>query len=605
MECACGARRIDRQIGLEATPDAFIAELVAVFREVRRILRPDGTCWVNMGSSYSTGKGSNVTEQINRLLEGGSVFYADTGPRGVTGHGVGITLQHERAPEGELSGLLGPERNAVEYRHKDFGKVADLLADPRAIGAGPAVLGVIVNAPNAKVLTDKVEHGSVVSAQSDPQTEPIFAVLGASGAPTCEDDETTLPVYQTDEPRIAGGVRWHAAWHTFARQAFRKGLEDVYLVDQAVPLGDRPQTLAGLLCDFRVAKASEKQITLASIHGGLTLAISNVGQLWFVLRCGSIVPYSKLLEDASRFANALQAKQDLGMPWRFARALQEDGWILRSPIIWNKPNPMPESCTDRPTSAHEHVFLLTKRARYFYDSDAIAEPALQPVGEERRTGQGKKDELRATGIRNNNGTSTSILGSNQGAPIRACRNVWTIATHAFPAAHFATYPPALVERCIRAGTSERGCCAACGAPWVRQTSVSYTDAGNGNNNMKRKGGGDYEAAMSSRPYEVRKLKDVETLGWAPSCTCDLQDGNKAFPDPPVPCTVLDPFLGSGTTALVADRLQRHCIGIDLSLTYADLARNRVTDDCPLFTSWAPAEDPEERAMRDLFAEAAE
>jgi adenine specific DNA methylase Mod len=84
----------------------------------------------------------------------------------------------------------------------------------------------------------------------------------------------------------------------------------------------------------------------------------------------------------------------------------------------------------------------------------------------------------------------------------------------------------------------------------------------------------------------------------------LQDGNKAFPDPPVPCTVLDPFLGSGTTALVADRLQRHCIGIDLSLTYADLARNRVTDDCPLFTSWAPAEDPEDERMRDLFADLA-
>jgi len=72
-----------------------------------------------------------------------------------------------------------------------------------------------------------------------------------------------------------------------------------------------------------------------------------------------------------------------------------------------------------------------------------------------------------------------------------------------------------------------------------------------------------------------------------------------------PCTILDPFLGSGTSALVADRLQRHCIGIDLSTTYADLARNRIEADAPLFTSWAPAEDPEERAMRDLFAEAAE
>jgi hypothetical protein len=85
-------------------------------------------------------------------------------------------------------------------------------------------------------------------------------------------------------------------------------------------------------------------------------------------------------------------------------------------------------------------------------------------------------------------------------------------------------------------------------------------------------------------------------GWSPSCQCNADTQ---------PCTVLDPFLGSGTTALVADRLQRHCIGIDLSLTYADMAQRRLEADCPLFTSWAPAEDPEEARMADLFAEAAE
>ncbi len=101
--------------------------------------------------------------------------------------------------------------------------------------------------------------------------------------------------------------------------------------------------------------------------------------------------------------------------------------------------------------------------------------------------------------------------------------------------------------------------------------------------------------MSSRPYEVRKLKDVETLGWSASCACGAETQ---------PCTVLDPFAGSGTTLLVADRLQRHAVGIDLSTTYADMAKNRVTDDCPLFTSWAPAEDPEEERMRDLFQDMA-
>jgi hypothetical protein len=94
-----------------------------------------------------------------------------------------------------------------------------------------------------------------------------------------------------------------------------------------------------------------------------------------------------------------------------------------------------------------------------------------------------------------------------------------------------------------------------------------------------------------------------TTGWSPGCTCDL-NADKEYPDAPVPCTVLDPFAGSGTTLLVADRLQRHAIGIDLSTTYADMAKNRVTDDCPLFTSWAPAEDPEDERMGDLFQDMA-
>jgi len=175
---------------------------------------------------------------------------------------------------------------------------------------------------------------------------------------------------------------------------------------------------------------------------------------------------------------------------------------------------------------------------------------------------------------------------------RNLRNVWTIATAPYSEAHFATFPPALAERCIRAGTSERGCCAACGAPWGRETDVSYTNAGNGNNNMKRKAGGDYEAAMSSRPYEVRKLKSVATLGWAPACACGAAT---------VPCTVLDPFAGAGTTMLVADRLQRDAIGIELSPDYTRMAMDRCRDDAPLFASPPPAEPLEEPRIRDLFA----
>jgi DNA modification methylase len=311
-------------------------------------------------------------------------------------------------------------------------------------------------------------------------------------------------------------------------------------------------------------------------------------------------------DDACAFVNmgdSYNSKQLLLMPARLALALQADGWWVRSDIIWAKPNPMPESCTDRPTSAHEHVFLLTKAARYFFDADAVRE---EPTG--------RVEPLRFGRVPvRNDGASVYNCDGTRG---RNLRNVWTIATHAFPEAHFATYPPELVERCIKAGTSEKGCCAACGAPWVRVTerSVAFTSgSGRAGNKPNGKYAGSEQA--ESGEYDIRMGPSVATTttGWAPSCQCQANydcSGLGCGHQPCIcigvqPCTVLDPFLGSGTTALVADRLQRNCIGIDLSLTYAGMAQRRLEADCPLFTSWAPAEDPEDERMRDLFAEAAE
>jgi DNA modification methylase len=137
-------------------------------------------------------------------------------------------------------------------------------------------------------------------------------------------------------------------------------------------------------------------------------------------------------------------KDLLGIPWMVAFALRADGWWLRQDIIWHKPNPMPESVTDRCTKAHEYVFLLTKSARYFYDAAAIAEDALQPEGEARITAQHKQAAIGQN--------QTGSLGTNYGAATRNARNVWTIATTPYSGAHFATMPPALAERCIKAGS---------------------------------------------------------------------------------------------------------------------------------------------------------
>jgi site-specific DNA-methyltransferase (cytosine-N4-specific) len=232
----------------------------------------------------------------------------------------------------------------------------------------------------------------------------------------------------------------------------------------------------------------------------------------------------------------LKPKDLMMMPARLALALQADGWWLRSDIIWAKPNPMPESVTDRPTSAYEHIFLLTKQGRYFYDADAV------------RDG-------------------------------RNLRNVWSIGVEAFPMEHFATFPVALAARCIEAGTSAKGCCAQCGAPWVRETRPSARYApflGQGfTDHADDLGIGRMQNRGINRQNEMLKVgitsRETETIDWRPSCACKASI---------VPCIVLDPFAGAGTTLLAAEKLQRDGVGIELNPKYVTLARNRLDNPPP-------------------------
>ena len=142
----------------------------------------------------------------------------------------------------------------------------------------------------------------------------------------------------------------------------------------------------------------------------------------------------------------LKNKDLIGIPWRVAFAIQADGWYLRQDIIWHKPNPMPESVTDRCTKAHEYVFLLSKSARYYYDSEAVKEPAIstEPAGNGFAGRQGGERGLPMSG---GHGTAERW----QPGCARNRRSVWTIATQPYKGAHFATFPPALVEPCILAG----------------------------------------------------------------------------------------------------------------------------------------------------------
>lgn len=142
----------------------------------------------------------------------------------------------------------------------------------------------------------------------------------------------------------------------------------------------------------------------------------------------------------SKAPSGLKDKDLIGVPWRVAFALQADGWYLRQDIIWHKPNPMPESVRDRCTKAHEYIFLLSKSPRYYFDSEAIKEPASAPP---------KKCGPKNDASRNDSGRTGIVRGDGE---TRNRRSVWTVSTKPFGEAHFATFPPALIEPCILAGS---------------------------------------------------------------------------------------------------------------------------------------------------------
>jgi DNA modification methylase len=274
----------------------------------------------------------------------------------------------------------------------------------------------------------------------------------------------------------------------------------------------------------------------------------------------------------------LKPKDICGIPWRLAFALQADGWWLRQDIIWSKPNPMPESVTDRCTKAHEYLFLLSKSERYYYDAEAIVEDA-NSFGRQHTTGiqPPKVIALQDSGHHGRGGD----LSINYERHSRNKRSVWEIATAPFAEAHFATFPPALIEPCIRAGCPKE-CCAKCGAPLVREVErppipeEMFCKARTDITDPNKKASPLHSSGKASGA-KMQKWLDAnpwKTTGWAPSCFCNAGT---------VPGIVLDPFGGAGTTGLVADRLQRNAILIELNPAYAAMARGRIEDDAPLFT----------------------
>lgn len=284
-------------------------------------------------------------------------------------------------------------------------------------------------------------------------------------------------------------------------------------------------------------------------------------------------------------------------------AAQSGGWYLRSDVIWAKPNARPESVLDRPTLTHEHIFLLTKSAQYFYDYEAVKEPARASQSTRNlRSVWEARDEWRAAQCVNADDAGhcdpeCSVCAGQGWVWTRFLRDtpggsVWYVSTRPYRGAHFATMPPALVKLCVQAGTSARGVCPHCGAQWERvvervagksrhcpKTDALYQaqQAGRGQEQVKRTGTIGMSGGGRVDGYTV-------TRGWQPACDCPAHET--------IPATILDPFNGAGTTGVVARRYGQNYIGIDLSTEYLELSRarlQRVTQQPVLFN---PARQPQ-------------
>ena len=389
----------------------------------------------------------------------------------------------------------------------------------------------------------------------------------------------------------------------------------------------------------------------------------NIGDKYSTQSAGTGGPSKKQLSNAgSQAAPDRPGKNLLGLPWRVAFAMQDAGWILRRDIIWFKTNPMPESAQDRPTTSHEYLFLFSKSPDYFYDNEAVKVPSKAVSidryyrkwsGQTKNAG-GDPDSVQASALAKNyaarsqrdnfkraskeaevptNGTlqhrdereesdydlTKRSLRSvwefeqdeySQFLEWKAARedqpqdllDVWKISTQGFSGSHFATYPEKLVEPCILAGSSARGCCPKCRAPYERITErgpVESTD-GTADNYAPPKNTEDERIKGRSDGWAPNHQKKTKTTGWQPTCECygilenhyqilQNEDGTKekiswvvyvpsreVDQPAPIPCIVLDPFSGSGATGRVAARLGRNYVGVEINWDYIKMRKERLT-----------------------------
>jgi DNA modification methylase len=518
------------QIGLEPTPDAFVAEMVAVFRDVRRVLRDDGTLWLNLGDSYaSSSKGSGGPDSSSTIV-------------GTPAGGNGQRFDPRRVacgvPDKNLLGI--PWRVAFALQADGW------VLRQEIIWAKPN--------PMPESVTDRCtkSHEQIflfAKAKWSGPDNGRFAQISDQDArwlACCIDTEGCIVVKRTKQ--LDGGADSFAPQVSF-------GSTNRALIDTFVAIvghgnvAERPGKNSPM---FYWQAANN--IARDFLHRIYPYLIVKQRQARVGIHLDNLTYYrgGKFLSRKQRTEaeNAI-----LVSLWERSKMLNRFG----NPDLSDVPEPIYGRWSDC--------------ARYWYDADAVAEAAVFP-GDNRAERTDTRKDVDPMCM---DGGSRSRTGNPTG-DTRNRRSVWTVATQPFSEAHFATFPPDLIEPCIKAGCPKQ-CCAKCGAPVTNATKTSYAPTTRTPPPNKGHIGafGERAANMTRDGFIPNREKIIEDLGQVAGCACDAGT---------MPGTVLDPFGGAGTTGLVADRLGRNAILLELNPTYAEMARRRIANDAGMFAEVA-------------------
>jgi len=687
-----GLRNYDggtEEIGCEESPESYVKKMVEVFREVRRILRDDGTVWLNLGDSYASngcyinafldkdhnkGKKSLHTKNADRYedrkgcrggeynikgkdligipwrvafalqadgwylrqdiiwcLSGGTWVYARTqkGDRPITvselarmkpntvqlwngtkwTRVLGTSKSKRRGDELEIV-LRSGERISCTPTHQfpthrglvtvseiKLGDILDhcCLPEPTitkdcALDEDAAWLAGLYLAEGSRSGDTIQIAGHAKETARWVRLQAVAKKFGGSATHTVSGNCMNIRLYgkvlnAIIDELVGGYIAKNKGLATVVWQysnSFLRSILDGYLSGDGCWDANNKRWRLGFTRNYNLERDLRTLAARLGFKMTLKLSTASMGDRIFPSFRGEI------RFEESNHHNIKDQNEVVEIHKARCRHLYDIGveddphvFALASGILSHnsKPNPMPESVTDRSTKAHEYIFLLSKQPKYYYDHVAIKEVA---------TGyDGRKDTLLKGSPKYKDfkvpGQSTQSFAATpherwifvNGVPVRNKRSVWTVNTKPFKGAHFATYPKDLILPCVLAGTSEKGCCSKCGSPYEREIETTRTfesGSGKSGNSPIGKNGKNLQGGGETKDIRRGPVCCNNTLGWNASCSCENAEI--------VPCTVFDPFTGSGTTAVVALENGRSYIGTELNQEYIKIAEARIRDDIP-------------------------